>query len=794
VSASSSQGTTSSKWILAVAVGIGLAAVPIPTVRAQVKLPAASAQKAPGTAGAQASQAANLQAPPANKLPQVVYGRPERQGGVIGVVGKGQLRPERVQYNTRPPKAFVPFTLAELSRIARRTISADDMLPLPSVAQQAPVGPPGSLGRRQVLIKPPDKIRAQELVDRLNEYERRLNTAGYSLRDPGNVAFARLPSNKGLLDLQRQQIKQVHKTVAPATRSALQAQRLGAAKVAPPYQWRGQLGTRAAAELPMSLPALARAPDGSVISPPPPAAVKAFLPFNGGAQLVSQQFGHPETFLAIEDVTPTLDCLQDFMKFRAYKASRASIFGAEFTYFSADVKVAVPTNNPGADSSMSATVQVLGMNLEPSIPFTATGKVVGAPEAVLWSFDVYQAVEQTFQVGPVPLTVRVGFKGSASAGATVRGDSADRSIYAVVSPYVKTSGFIELGVGYGPIEVGMGGELIFVENGVMVLGEVAYRGDEAGSPYFSIFFRAFDHGAILGGRIYLYVSVQTYLAGAVEYSYDIWSDDGVTFGGDLFPPQNLRHYPGTDRALVVEVNRVLSSEDPARVLPHPPGVSVTRSGYVLKVTVWEKDLVSESEYYARRSPTNGDVAGTFVQMMDSQAAAPLLAGFGTSANDAQTNLAVIRPVDAGQSPLLIRVALREDDTYAYPPPFNFQFSTSRFLDVAPGAPTEFWILYDVACRTFQTYDVPTVPSTASPMQLAGGGTGTPRAGVEVGSKLSTQHVRAPLGTGQQMTAAACGGNVKRTLGPIPTTSAGQAVNPTGDNPVRLWLTVYDRRL
>jgi len=146
-----------------------------------------------------------------------------------------------------------------------------------------------------------------------------------------------------------------------------------------------------------------------------------------------------------------------------------------------------------------------------------------------------------FSIGPIPVSGRLGARGSAGVrfALGLRPAHATAQIVAKVAAKV----YAQVGVDVSIASAGVGGEVTLIQDELTFGGEVGVDVDPARGPYISEHFYALNYLRMLAGRFYLYARVN-YLVGHKQYDFNLWNSTGIKVNGYLFNVNNRTYlYP-----------------------------------------------------------------------------------------------------------------------------------------------------------------------------------------------------------------------------------------------------------
>lgn len=149
-----------------------------------------------------------------------------------------------------------------------------------------------------------------------------------------------------------------------------------------------------------------------------------------------------------------------------------------------------------------------------------------------YSFDTDWSFDLSMPIGPIDVTGELGFKGEVGANLAFNLNLLDS--YASVSSFMDTKAYATLGAGYKIVEVGVGGDLILLQDKLVLLGSLALvNTDDIQNAYFKT--RAYGNNEInaLCGSLYIYGKID-YLFGSKKFKVELYNWDGFNWNKNLF--------------------------------------------------------------------------------------------------------------------------------------------------------------------------------------------------------------------------------------------------------------------
>lgn len=199
-----------------------------------------------------------------------------------------------------------------------------------------------------------------------------------------------------------------------------------------------------------------------------------------------------------------------------------TIFGNTADVLTVEVNVSGDRNK----SKGNLNLYVLG-DKKVSFPIPASYK-----NSLEYSFDTDWSFDLSMPIGPIDVKGALGFKGE--VGASLNFNLNPLYSYASVSPFVDTKAYAKLGAGFKIVEVGVQGDLILLQDKLILLGSLALvNPDDIQNAYFKT--RAYETNEInaLCGNLYIYAKIN-YLIGSKKLKVELYKWDGFTGNKNLF--------------------------------------------------------------------------------------------------------------------------------------------------------------------------------------------------------------------------------------------------------------------
>jgi hypothetical protein len=152
---------------------------------------------------------------------------------------------------------------------------------------------------------------------------------------------------------------------------------------------------------------------------------------------------------------------------------------------------------------------------------------------------VEYSYKTNFSLGPIPMSVEVGARGN--AGVKYRGVVSPAGAVMLLTPFVRTSAFVEVGaVDIEVGEVGVGGELVLVNDDLQLKASALLQVDSNERPIFVQDYSAHNRMEMLSGKLYIYAEVYSCDWSGCggrhnqQYRQTLWRGEGVKTSDYLF--------------------------------------------------------------------------------------------------------------------------------------------------------------------------------------------------------------------------------------------------------------------
>src|SRR5262249_11685811 len=125
-----------------------------------------------------------------------------------------------------------------------------------------------------------------------------------------------------------------------------------------------------------------------------------------------------------------------------------------------------------------------------------------------------------FSIGPIPVSGKVGVRGSAGVDFTYGVRQAHATLN--VTPHIEAKAYAQAGVDIGIASAGVGGQLTLLKDELVLGAEVGLDLDPQKGPYISEHLYLHNKLEMLSGQFYLFAKVN-YLIGSHEWRMNLWS-------------------------------------------------------------------------------------------------------------------------------------------------------------------------------------------------------------------------------------------------------------------------------
>ncbi|MBC7326897.1 hypothetical protein H5T87_02110 [bacterium] len=405
-----------------------------------------------------------------------------------------QFNPNLVNIIKRNPIPFKPFTLEELK-----------------LAPQS-----------EVILENGAKLKAEDFIAQMNELERKFNELGYSLREPGDVTIQICKLNKDVFDRTRQvllgSVSQKPNFFVPSlSQKALMTPNFTLLTPKPlispvalsPEAMEKQMETaKRIAEMVENKTAKAK-----------PQGIKKLKLENS----YSKSLGD-ENILAVEvDAYIGMKGEKDKLELKASGKGTGYLFGESTEIVYGEARL----NSSKDKANSSIVIRALGYDLW----YDERDTFISYQDSQSKGID--QAYTGNFMIGPIPVSVTLGFKGV--VGIDYGFCLTPSHISGILSPYIDTRGYAEAGVDVVVASAGAGAELTFLKDRLNLQTDLGIElaGDE---PFFVVRYGALNELEALNGSIYAYTKID-YLIGSKKFTWDIFNWDGVKTNGYIIGPR-----------------------------------------------------------------------------------------------------------------------------------------------------------------------------------------------------------------------------------------------------------------
>lgn len=411
-----------------------------------------------------------------------------------------QLKPGTIKVNKLQPIQFRPFVAQDL-RHPKTHPTKPDQLILPDEV---------------ITLKSGRRITGKQLLEEINKLEKMYNEWGYTLRRPVKTPIVINESiiNRDLLQKQRQGSISRYR---PISQVKVMASRFGDLQA---------MHTQRIQQMPIIIQKLTE--NKSSISD----AMKD--PINK-VESYEDQWGDRGLFAAGVHGKVTFTANKDVIKATAEGGAKAWVFFNDWTIFSIDGRVEVPTVDPNGEMYASLKVTALGDDL--ITPIDKKGR--GSLEIAVGDESV--GVDESIKIpvvslGPFSINVILGFQGR--AGVRYMGYLTPASLQARFMPYVEARAYGEAGLNVFllivDIEAGVGARLTLLAD-YLTICAIAGIGFDKADPYFFYEYYVKNTVDTLSGEIYAFVRVD-YWIDSDEWRWAIFKWDGFKHDGYVIGP------------------------------------------------------------------------------------------------------------------------------------------------------------------------------------------------------------------------------------------------------------------
>jgi hypothetical protein len=140
-----------------------------------------------------------------------------------------------------------------------------------------------------------------------------------------------------------------------------------------------------------------------------------------------------------------------------------------------------------------------------------------------------------FSIGPIPVSGKVGVRGSAGVDFTYGIRQAHATVQ--ITPHIDCKVYAQAGVDIGIASAGVGGQLTLLKDDLILGAEVGLDLDPQKGPYISEHLYLHNKLEMLSGSFYVYARVN-YFIGSHEWHMNLWNWNGYRVDGYLFNLQN----------------------------------------------------------------------------------------------------------------------------------------------------------------------------------------------------------------------------------------------------------------
>jgi hypothetical protein len=405
-------------------------------------------------------------------------------------LGKLQVDPAHVKVHKRTAIAHKPLEMLDPKTGAK--LAADKLIDLPS-------------GK---------KVKAASYFAEINKLEKKFNEIGYTLRDRTNAKVVLQQSHVDEKELgdQSKKLTTAHLAFNPQTMRAV----LKRADLEKKHLETQKQDADRVKNLAQAAPAAA---GGGAAKPAQ--TVKTWSNTLGKKGLVT---AYLNTRLESKG-SP------DEVSFQTEASAGGTLIGKDLNVVKANCSISSQTKGT---SRANLHVYLLGQHV---INLDKSGTTAwNLSDSKTHSIDVHSDFH--FSIGPIPMSARLGAKGSAG----IRYLLAVRPAHATVQviPFVDARVYVQAAVDLGMVSGGGKGELVLLKSELRIGADLDVNVDPAKGPYFAEHVYAHNQMDMLSGKISAWAKV-SYFIGSHEWHYDLWSWKGLKVNGYLFNEQRTTY-------------------------------------------------------------------------------------------------------------------------------------------------------------------------------------------------------------------------------------------------------------
>lgn len=375
------------------------------------------------------------------------------------------------------------------------------------------------LPNEEIEIGPDKKMLAGDFFKQLNETEQKLNRSGYSLRDEEVSSLGKIDECLGFLS---KQSKLIDASVSTDLSDWNVKDQLGKVKEtwdrfkASLPDWDTMQAKADSEKVKVYLPPIPK------YSPPVPEFTRLKAPELNKSRSWSTEFGQKSKFWGGLSASYKIQASKTKAKAQADGSFRASVLGKwEGEVVGAHANASVFQNNA---ASLSIGVDMIGRSV-----YSKSWKKEGLRKEDKLEYTVDKGVDARFSIGPIPARVRVGFAGA--IGLKYGYEIVPIQIGAYAVPFAGTRAYAQAGVDIWLAGVGVGGDLILIEDDLTLKGVAGVT--FAKEPKLVLELSGTNRLRALSGELYLYAYIN-YLFGKWKGRFGLWSWKGITHTGEIF--------------------------------------------------------------------------------------------------------------------------------------------------------------------------------------------------------------------------------------------------------------------
>jgi hypothetical protein len=395
-----------------------------------------------------------------------------------------------------------------------------------------------------------------------------------------------------------------------------------------------------------------------------------------------------------------------------------SILGMGATLAELSTAGECPTTSSSTPARLTQSLTVLGMD----VPLDGGRETTGDSLLRTYDYDrsLRQGYESRFSIGPVPMSLEIGFDGSFRITGGVAANAKTGELNFRVVPVVYAAAYVQLAVDVVLVEAGVEGDLTLINEFTTPDLRIRCADRTTPNPYFLASQQVDQSLKLLQGSLSIYVEVD-YFFGSEKWDYVLWSESGLDESSQPVPFHEDTLYPLKNAAITISVDSLYCTA--------LQGATPGTERFTTRITVWPHDCAATLMEQLRAGGADAGAMGlAFSAGSDTSvvfqhrvpAASDTIGPNGGVVKKRMPEALAVAPamtatvgLSAAQSPFIIRVRLDRDwvgqlspGTLGQKPPY---LPTSA-LDVSPGETRYIWLEYDALAGTFREWG-PSAPNS-----------------------------------------------------------------------------------